>query len=539
MNRRSAVLVVTFASVFPALAQIPERLGSVSFPVSCAASERVAFNRGVALVHDFWYEEAQRQFEKILKDDPSCAMAHWGLAMSLYHQIWNRPSEATMSAGWSELQKAKSAAAKTGRERQYISALMAFYEPGPLKYQQRVDSYAAAMNALRTRYPDDVDASAFYALSLLADTAPDDTSLSKQHKALSLLAPLFEKCPDHPGLAHYIIHASDNPSMAAEGLYAAERYGIIAPSGAHAAHMGAHIFARLGMWTEDIDTNLTAVAAARNAAETGRGGGFDQLHADEFLLYAYLQSGDDAGAKALIDSTRDLLKQMAAMPGMVEDGMETMAPGYITEFPIFYALERRDWKAAAALPPVAGAPADVQVMTYWAHAIANGHLKNGTVAREDLVKYEALMEKVKNGPKAYLAEGTGPRITTGAVRAWTAYAQGDQEMALRSIRETADLQDKVGQGEVDIPVREMLADMLLDSNRPKDALQEYDRDLQLNPNRFDGLYDAGMAAEAAGDETRARMYYTTLLKVTTNGAHTARPEVAHAKTFLANGVAGE
>jgi tetratricopeptide (TPR) repeat protein len=535
MIRRSLILLVTIASALSALAQTPERLGIVSFPISCAPSQQAGFNRGVALVHDFWYEEAQRQFEQIIKDDPSCAIAHWGVAMSIFHQIWNRPSDATMAQGWSELQKAQSPAAKTDREREYIAALSAFYKPGPAKFQERIDAYTAAMDALRTHYPDDVDATAFYALALLADTAPDDLSLVKERQALSLIIPLFDKYPEHPGLAHYIIHSADYPSLAPQALHAAQRYAIIAPSGAHAAHMGGHIFARLGMWPEDINVNLIAVAAAQKAADTGRGGGFDQLHPDEFLLYAYLQSGQDDAAKALLASTDAILRHMAAMPGMVEDGMETMVPGYQTEFPIFYALERRDWQAVAATPPVPGAPADVQLMTTWGHAIAMGHLKDAAAARANLDRYEALMEEVKKGPRPWFLEGAFPQIYTGTIAAWTEYAQRHLETALQLMRQTADLQDKVGQGEVDIPVREMLADMLLDSGRPADALVEYDRDLQFSPNRFNGLYNAGLAAEAAGDLPRARKYYTTLLQVTDNGAHTTRPELAHARAFLATG----
>ena len=530
-----SALLVTFACVLPALAQRPERLGTVSFPVSCNESQQVAINRGIALVHDFWYEESQRQFEQILKADPACAIAHWGIAMSLYHQMWNRPGGTVMTQGWAELEKATGA--KTQREKEYISALRIFYKPGRLSYQQHVDLYSAAMRDLHTHYPDDIDAAAFYGLSLLADVAPDDTSLNKEHQAVALLTPLLAKYPDHPGLAHYVIHACDNPSMAQQGLYAAVRYGIIAPSGAHAAHMGGHIFARLGMWSEDIEANRAAVAAAQRAAEGNRGGGFDQLHPDDFLLYAYLQSGQDAPAKALIDNTAALLKHMAAMPSMAEDGMETMVPAYRTEFPVIYALERREWKTVAAMPPVAGAPADVQLMTYWGHAIANGHLKNGPAAKADLAKYETLMEQVKKGPRAYLAEGTGPQIGSGTVRAWAEYAQGDLAKALSLMHEAADLQDKMGQGEVDIPAREMLADMLLELKRPQDALVEYEHSLQLSPNRFNGLFNAGMAAEAAGNRTKARKYYTMLLEVTDNGIHTTRPETAHAKAFLATGAA--
>jgi tetratricopeptide (TPR) repeat protein len=390
------------------------------------------------------------------------------------------------------------------------------------------------MDALRTRYPDDVDAQAFHALALLADTPPDDLSLAQQRKALGLMLPLFDKYPDHPGVVHYIIHSADYPSLAPQALPAARRYGVIAPSGAHAAHMGAHIFARLGMWPDDIHANLQAVAAARKLAESHRGGGFDQLHPDDFLLYAYLQSGQDDAAKALLDEAGAILHHMASMPGMAEDGMETMVPSYQTELPMFYALERRDWAAAAALPPVAGAPADVQLMTVWGHAIAFGHRKEAAAARANLDRLEALMQEVKKGPRAYGLDGKYPQIATGTIVAWTEYAQGHLETALQLMRQTADLQDTVGQGEVDIPAREMLADMLLESGRPAEALVDYETDLLLSPNRFNGLYNAGRAAEAAGDPVRARKYYSALLLVTENGARTTRPEIAHAKAVVAH-----
>jgi tetratricopeptide (TPR) repeat protein len=437
-----------------------------------------------------------------------------------------------MAQGWAELQKAQSPPAPTPREREYIAALSAFYKPGPAKFQDRVDAYTAAMDALRTQYPDDIDATAFYALALLADTAPDDLSLAKERNALALIIPLFDKYPDHPGLAHYIIHSADYPSLAPQALHAAQRYAIIAPSGAHAAHMGGHIFARLGMWPDDIRVNLIAVTAAQEAAKSNRGGGFDQLHPDEFLLYAYLQSGQDDAAKALLDETASILHHMASMPAMAEDGMEDMVPGYQTEFPIFYALERGEWQTAASIPPAPGAPAEVQFMTCWGRAIALGHLKDAPAARANLDHYEALMQEVKKGPHAYYLDGAGPQLTTETTLAWTEYALGHSETALQLMRQAADLQDKVGQGEVDIPIREMLADMLLDLGRPADALVEYDRDLQLSPNRFNGVYNAARAAEAAKDLPRARKYYATLLQITDNGAHSTRHELAHAKAFL-------
>jgi tetratricopeptide (TPR) repeat protein len=292
------------------------------------------------------------------------------------------------------------------------------------------------------------------------------------------------------------------------------------------------------MWQEDIKANLAAVAAAKKAAEQQRGGGFDQLHPDEFLFYAYLQSGQDAQTKELLDSTMALLKHMASMPGMMPDGMENMVPSYTAEFQIFYDLERRDWKSAAALQPPAGAPPESQTSTYWARLIADGHLKDAQAAKADLAKYDSLVAEVKKGKHPWYVEGTGPQIEYGVVRAWSAYAEGASEKALSMIREAPDLQDKVGQGEVDIPAREMLADMLLELHRPQDALVEYDHDLRLSPNRLNGLYSAGMAAEAAGDKARAVQYYTTLLKVTDNGAHSQRPEIAHAKIFLEKGSGG-
>ena len=402
---RFIALVALLGSVVSASGETPERLGTVKFPISCAPAQRPAFNRGVALVHDFWYEEAHRQFEQILKEDPSCAIAHWGMAISTFHQIWNRPSEAVMANGWSELQKAQAPAARTQLERDYIAALSIFFKPGPAKFRERVGAYSSAMNAVRNRYPKDVDAAAFYALSVLADTAPDDLSLVKQRKVLGLMLPLFDKYPEHPGVVHYIIHAGDYPALAPQALRAAQRYAEIAPSGAHAAHMGGHIFARLGMWPDDIHVNLLAISAAKNLAETNRGGGFDQLHPDDFLLYAYLQSGQDDSATAVLAEAGVILQHMASMPGMAEDGMETMVPGYQTELPIIYALERRDWSSVAALAPVAGAPADVQLTTVWGHAIAMGHLKDATGARANLERYENLMQEVKKGPRAYGLDG--------------------------------------------------------------------------------------------------------------------------------------
>jgi tetratricopeptide (TPR) repeat protein len=343
---------------------------------------------------------------------------------------------------------------------------------------------------------------------------------------------LFAKHPDHPGLAHYIIHACDNPELAPEGLHAAQRYGSIAPSAAHSAHMPAHIFARLGMWQPDIEANLASVAAATKAFKDHPGALFDQLHAYDFLLYAYLQSGQDAHAKGVVESTAALLTQSEGMVNMRGMDMSERIPDYQEEFPTIYDLEIRDWKAAAALAPAPGAPPEIQMFTYWARTVADGHMRQAEAARADLAKYQALTEQVKAGKHAYNAESTGARISKNEMLAWTAFAEGNQEKALTQMRAAADLQDKIGQAEVDIPAREMLADMLLELKRPQEALVEYDGALKASPNRFNGLFNAGRAAEALGDKTRAAKYYTALMQSTGNGAQSTRVEFAHVKTFL-------
>ena len=514
----------------PSANAVPERLGTVSFSVSCSAAVQEPFNRGVALLHDFWYEEARRQFDEIVKSDPSCAMAHWGAAMSDFHQIWDRPGKTAVAHGWAEMKEAKPA--KTARERAYIAALSDFYHPGKTEFQQRVTAYSNAMGKLYSQYPDDVDAGAFYALSLLAAAPPGDTTLTANRKAMSVLSPLFARYPDNPGLVHYIIHACDNPAMASDGLAASDHYGQIAPSGAHAYHMPGHIYARLGMWPQDIEANLGSVAASKAAQAKYGSGIMDEPHAYDFLLYAYLQSGQDDRAKWVLDQTAVLLAEIASMPETAGHRMNGMVPYYRSEFAVIHALEMQEWTSAAALEPPSGSPPEVATLTIWARAIAHGHLRQPEQAQADLARFDALIDEVKKGKNSYMAEGTGAQIGRSEVLAWVAFAGDKPDEALKNIRAAADLQDKVGQGEVDIPAREMLADMLLDLHQPRQALAEYEVSLKLSPNRFNGLYHAGVAAEQAGDKVKAQRYFAALLKTTNNGAQSARPEFAHVKSFV-------
>jgi tetratricopeptide (TPR) repeat protein len=287
------------------------------------------------------------------------------------------------------------------------------------------------------------------------------------------------------------------------------------------------------MWQADIDSNEASVTASHAAESRHQSGAMDQFHSDDFLLYAYMQSGQDARAKAVLADSAAALTHFEAMPAMGDHYMTGMFPYYRSKFPIFYHLEMRDWRSAAALQPVAGAPPETQTLTYWARAIAAGHLHQTQAAQADLADYESLMEQVKKGRHAYYANSTGAQIERGEMQGWIAFAQGNTAEAFKHMREAADLQDKVGQGEVDIPAREMLADMLLESGQPQQALTEYAQALRLSPNRFNGLFNAGMAAEGAGDKAAARKYYAELLKSTDNGAQSARPEFQHIKAFLA------
>jgi tetratricopeptide (TPR) repeat protein len=506
----------------------PEQLGHVSFPTSCAARSQAPMERGVALLHSFGYTVAQMQFEAIAKDDPACAMAHWGIAMTQFQELWGRPDAASLKLGTEEMAKARALAAPpatiTPREQAYIAALSAFFNPADIPFQQRTDAYEAKMNALHQEFPDDVEGAAFDALSMLASVAPDDTSLTHEHQALAILVPLFAAHPEHPGLAHYIIHTCDTPALAPDGLGAAREYAKIAPSSPHALHMPGHIFARLGMWQEDIDSNLASVAASEKAEAAGQPGSAHQMHADEFLIYAYLQVGQDEKAKVLTDNMRAVSERMSAMPGM--DDMKDAGPLFDNELRAIYAAEMHDWKALALQTPAPGTKPYETFSTYWGQGIAAGHLRDAKLAAAALKGFDESLEALKKSAMADYASAI--EVKRGEMLGWQAFAEGHPDAALAAMRKAADQQDKLGQMEVDIPAREMLGDLLLLEDKPTEALTEYRVALQLSPNRLNGLLSAGEAAEKAKRPDEARGFYSAAARQTDGGAHTQRPEVAHA-----------
>ena len=519
----------------PAAAQMPEhrhetteQLGKVSFPISCASASQKSFERGVALLHSFGYEEAEQQFAELAKSDPDCAMAHWGIAMSLFHQIWERPPAAMLKRGHEEMGKAQKIAAKTERERGFISALAIFYsDPSSHDFPKQAAAYSEAMGQLYRQYPKDLEAGAFYALSLLAAEPPGDTSHAANKKAVAVLLPLFEQQPDHPGLAHYIIHSCDSPQMASTGLDAARRYAEIAPSSAHAVHMPSHIFARLGLWQEDIQANVKSVALTQKSSEMYMHG--HELHAMHFLMYAYLQTGQDGSAKAVLEQARKILTE--APKNGDDSGMLEYFGFAAADFPALYNLELRHWADAAALEPAANAPPHLQMLTYWAQTIGCARMGNLEATRRSAKKYDEAEEATRKSKYAYVLEG--PNSGRGEVHAWLAFAEKKNDEALRLLREVADTQDKVGKGEVALPAREMVADVLLELNRPDEALAEYEQAMKIDPNRFNGLAGAARAAELAHQSAKANAYYAQLLKNCGQGEHSDRPELRNAKMLLA------
>jgi tetratricopeptide (TPR) repeat protein len=485
------------------------------------------FERGVALLHSFWYEEAEKQFEQIAKDDPHCALAHWGVAMSLWHQLWNQPDEKVIKRGWDEVRAAeKNQGNLTARERAYIAAIHAFYgDSKKLDHDARAQAYSHAMKKVYETYPEDHEAAAFYALSLLAVDPHEDGTFAKRKQAAAILEKLFATEPDHPGVAHYLIHSYDKPQLAQLGIPAARRFAQVAPAAPHALHMPSHIFARVGLWQDDINSNLASIEATRKTAAMHMGGEGHQFHAMNFLFYAYLQSGRESDAKALMDEVK-AMPPMHDMYGMGFDPhLSTLA-----SFEALYPIELRDWSTAAALTPIAVPGTGDESTGYWAQAIGAAHLKKPDVVRKDIAAIDAIHKKLVAEKKKDYAEAV--ETDRKQAEAWLAFAEGKYDYAVEILRPMADKEDSLGDEPQGIPTREMIAEILLEAKRPQQALTEYQTDLKLNPNRFNGLYGAARAAEAADKQKEASEYYALLLKVC-DGSSSTRPELSRAKELVA------
>jgi tetratricopeptide (TPR) repeat protein len=476
------------------------KLGKVSFPISCKTSSQEDFDHAVALLHSFWHSEAQRVFEKVVASDPQCAMAYWGVAMSHFHLGLSWPAAADIELGREALAKAEEAPDKDAREAAYIAALHELYTDFKVDDSWKYfKSYADRLSNIASLYPTDLEAHVFEGLALILAQQPGDINLTEMKQAVKVLQPLLQKYPDHPGVAHYLIHACDTPGLAHEGLEAARRYAKIAPAAPHALHMPSHIFTRLGLWQEDIDSNL----ASKAAAEGAHAGAENRLHAMEFLEYAYLQTGDDIKARAILDESKTIF------PAEIDARYSTYFAVVETRFPILYAIETQDWATAAALESLSNEGGG-RALALLAHAIAAGHLKDRVLADATLEATKDWLKKELNG-KPLPQSGTPEAGFLDEIQAWAAFSSGDMKSAENLLHPIADREAQVGKGELDLPAREMLADMLGLNGRYKEALGEYQRSLQSDPNRFNALLGAAEAAEKAGKYQVAQRYATALL----------------------------
>jgi hypothetical protein len=510
-------------------------LGTVTFSTSCNAPAQVLMSRGAALLHSFGYEEARLTFQNAAKADPACGMAHWGVARTWYHPIWAPPAADELKQGAAALDMALATGAKTGRERDYIDSLAVFYKGWEtVDHATRAKAYEQALGKVCERYPADDEAAIFHALQLVAIgyLDPTDKSYRWQKEGAAILNQLLPQHRNHPGVAHYIIHSVDYPSMAETGLQAARAYAKIAPDSSHALHMPSHIFTRLGLWDDSIVSNTAAAHSAVAQAQRlhGGGGAFDQLHAMDYLVYAYLQQARDKSAQKLV-------KELTNITRLDEN---QFAGAYaLAAVPARWALERHDWKAAAALEiQPAWFPwnrfRNAEALVYYAQAVGAARAGDVAAARRAAGQINAIREALPATRDYDWAGSIGAQLETA--RALIAFAEGKKDEGLRLLRTAADHEDAVDKHPVTpgalLPAREILADLLLENGAAAEARREYDAVLKIAPRRFNATAGAAMAADKAGDATQARAWSRQLLEIAKD-ADTSRPELVWARGYLA------
>jgi len=514
-------------------AQPPEKLGTVNFPTSCNPAAQTEFSRAVALLHSFWFGAAIKGFEAAAQADPSCGIAYWGAAVArLGNPLAGRPPAKDLELGAATVARAKAVGAKTQRELDYIAAIETFYKDSDkVDHRTRAQRYEKAMEALAARYPQDREATIFYALALNVTLNPNDKTYANQLKAAAILEKVFAEEPNHPGVAHYLIHSYDFPPIADKGLVAARRYAAIAPSAPHAQHMPSHIFTRVGSWQESIDTNRAAVEAAKDELRQARleAGSYNALHAMDYIEYAALQLAKDKEAKAVVDEVRRMEKI---------DTEHFVAAFAFTAIPARFVLERRQWAEAAELSLHPQSLSwqkfpQAESILWFARGLGAARGGNAADAKKDLARLEALRDGMTAAKNTYWADQA--EIQRLAVAGWIARAEGRNDEALALLRWSADLEGgtekhPVTPGSIQ-PAREMLAELLLELGQPAAALSEFEASQKTDPNRFHGLAGAGRAAEQAGDRERARRYYTELLALT-KSADSERPEMKQARAYL-------
>ena len=509
--------------------------GEVNFQISCGPAVQKTFKEAVWTLHSFWYPEALKGFTAVTEAEPGCAMGYWGIAMSHWYPLWFPPSPAALKAGAEAVEKAVAAGPKTEREKDYIAAIAAFYrDSDKLDHQTRAVAYEKAMEQVYLRYPEDREAAVFYGLALNASALPTDKTYANKRKAAEILNKVWAEQPNHPGVVHYLIHSDDSAQFAAAGLDAAICYSKIAPDVPHALHMPSHIFTRLGMWQQSIDSNRAAHAAAVAYVRKTLGPeSFDSetVHTMDYLEYAYLQTAQDRRAKEVADELTSF-RQSAA---------PNLPTAYaVAAIPVRFALERRDWHAAASLSaPAIGFPLErfpwAEAMLSFARSLGAAQTGDIPGAQAEIAKLQSLENKLLEAKDSYWANQVEVQ-RLGAASILT-HVQGDDKKAIELARAAADLDATMDKHPATpaavLPARELLADLLLELNEPGAALKEYEQALRNDPNRFRSILGRARAAKQLGDIAASRDAYQKLVALSTS-AVSERPELSEAKAFLTN-----
>jgi tetratricopeptide (TPR) repeat protein len=508
---------------------VAEKLGTVHFDTSCSQRVTNDFNRAVALLHSFEFRPAIAGFESVLERDPACAIAYWGIALS----YWGNPfagarSTAALEQGLAAVTKGRATGTPSARERAYLDAAAAlFVDHTTASQRDRILAYERAMAAVVEQNPRDMEATIFHALAVNQTALPTDKTYAAQLKAAATLEPLFAEHPDHPGLAHYIIHAYDHPPLAARALAAARSYAAIAPSAPHALHMPSHTFTRVGSWQESVDTNRQSEeSAVRQGVMT------EALHAMDYQTYAYLQMAQDRAAREVLDRLPAVTARFDA--AATAGGAAPPLAGFyaLAAIPARYALERGAWQEAAGLAvPANGTPFTIAIV-HFARALGAARSGRPAAAADDIARLAALRDQLKT-QDAYWSEQVD--IQWRVATAWAAFAAGRRAEGIEALRAAAALEDATDKSAVTpgplAPARESLGDMLLEAEDPAGALQAYEASIAKEPGRFRGAYGAARAAEASGNSVAARRYYDAVIELARD-ADSARPEIERAEAFV-------
>src|SRR5215213_2113359 len=517
-----SALAALWLSSPPILAQtdVDQQLGSVHFETSCNEVAQRRFDRGMRYQHSFWYINAKEVFEEALKADPDCAIAQWGIALTLMDNPHNGIPQGNLAPGLAAIQKAKAMGAKTERERDYIDALMVMYvDYDKTPHMQRMRLLRDAQEKVAAKYPDDDEAKIAYAITLNASADLNDKTYAQQTKGAAILEPLSKRLPQHPGVTHYLIHLYDYPETAQKGLDAANRYAKVAPAAPHAQHMPSHIYTRVGYWKESVDSNIASVKAAKAEKSVG-----NYLHAQDYMVYAHLQLAQDKEARAVLD---EMMKE--------NDFRATVSAAHyaLAASPARYAVERGDWKGASQLE-VRPSPFNyVTAMSHFARALGASRSGNPGAAQPDVAKLAELSNKLRDAKDVYWAEIVD--IQRQVAAAWVLDAEGKQAEALKAMSAAADAEDKTEKSAVTpgplTPARELYGYMLLNRGMAKEALAAFEATQAKEPNRYHGYAGAAQAAEKLGDKAKAKENYQKLVAL---AAGADRPELAVAQKFLAS-----